>query len=126
VLSASSAHRVSVKIDDEDMRVEDLLLFEVLNTRSVGANVVVSSDAEPDDGWFSVVMAGEEHRAHLTNYLQQRIDGVAGHLMLPTRRAQRVQVQGWNEVHIDDEVRSTPAGQLLDLRMCPAMVNMLV
>ncbi len=125
VLASARSRYAHVSIDGERVQ-QNLLFLEVLNTRCVGARVVVSPTAEPDDGFFTVVMAGEEHRGELDKYLQRRLEGVVGHLTLPTRGAKHVQLHGWDQIHIDDEVRATPEGQAVDLHICGGMVNVLV
>ena len=39
------------------------------NTPAVGSNLLLSADANPSDGFFSVVTAGEEHRDAIREYL---------------------------------------------------------
>lgn len=82
----------------------EFLLVEVLNIRSVGPNLVLAPEANPSDGLFDVVAAGEEHRDEIDDYLRQRIKGREGRLSLPTRRARHVEVEGWQELHVDDTV----------------------
>ncbi len=94
----------ALRIDGE--RIEgEFLLVEVLNIRAVGPNLVLAPDADPSDGMFEVVMAREEHRAALDRYLRSRGEGRSDRLELPTRRARAVEVEGWKQMHIDDEVR---------------------
>jgi diacylglycerol kinase family enzyme len=80
---------------------EVLLLFEVLNIRSVGPNLVFAPDADPSDGYFDVVMAQESHREELMTYLDRRADGRDTRLALPTRRAREVVIAAGGELHVD-------------------------
>lgn len=116
---------VHIELDGNSME-KKLLMIEVLNIRSVGANVVVSLDATPSDGYFTVVMAGEAERGELDAYLKRRLQGLAGHLTLPTWRARSVRLEGWDHVHVDDAVVPVPAGEAVNLRIEPAVVNVLV
>jgi diacylglycerol kinase family enzyme len=54
---------------------EFLLVVEILNIRSIGPNLVLSAEANPSDGLFCVVMAGEEHREEIARYLQDLLVG---------------------------------------------------
>ena len=95
----------ALKVDGEPIDGE-FLLVEVLNIRAVGPNLVLAPDADPSDGLLEVVLAREEHRAALDRYLRRRGEGrAADRLELPTRRARTVEVEGWRQMHIDDEVR---------------------
>lgn len=82
----------------------DYLLLEVLNICSVGANVVLAPDADTSDGMFEVVTATDEHREHIADYLDRRIEGRDAKLELPVRRARRVEIHGWDRMHVDDVV----------------------
>jgi diacylglycerol kinase family enzyme len=105
VLARMSARHWSLRVDKEQMD-GDFLLLEVLNIRSVGPNLVLSPDGDPSDGLFCVVMAGEEHRDRLERYLREKIEGRETRLSLPVKRAREVEIGGWDEMHVDDEVRS--------------------
>jgi diacylglycerol kinase (ATP) len=99
----------------------------VLNTRSVGPNLVLSQDADPYDGYFSVVTAAEEQRDELSRYLQDRIDGRDNNnLALPVRRAQHVDIIGRGDTHIDDEVVRSAIPGTVSIRIETAAVEVLV
>lgn len=116
VLASLRAKPMTVVLDGKAV-AKDLLLLEVLNIRSVGANVVVSAGADPSDGFFDVVMAGEEHREQIDAYLRRRAEGIFGHLDLPTRRATRIEVAGCEAVHVDDEIHPLKPKETLQVRM---------
>lgn len=95
---------ISVSFDGDAIDGE-FLLVEVLNFRAVGPNLVLAPEADPGDGQLDVVMAREEHRGELDRYLRHLAEGRAARIELPTRRARTVEIDGWSQLHIDDEVR---------------------
>jgi diacylglycerol kinase family enzyme len=96
-------------LDMDGRRVDgEFLLVEVLNTSAIGPNLVLSDDAHAGDGFLSVVVAEEEHREELADYLRCRIDGSRCRVCLPTCRARRVVIDGCEEMHVDDEVHRAP------------------
>ena len=103
VLSELEPRRVTLNLDGRQM-TGDFIVAELLNTRSVGPNLALSSDADPSDGFFSVVTAGEEHRDQLARYLHDRLEGREGLLSLPTVCAREVEIQGLVDAHVDDEM----------------------
>jgi diacylglycerol kinase (ATP) len=103
VLSTFAPRRWTLRLDDEE-RTDDFLLVEVLNTRSVGPNIIFSEDADPSDGYLCVVTAREEHRDELASYFQDRIEGRERRLTLPTEYARHVDIVGRGDTHVDDEV----------------------
>lgn len=125
LLGELSPVRASLCIDGD--KVEDeFLLVEVLNIRAIGPNLVLAPDADPEDGLFEVVVAREEHRAELERYLRHRAEGRSGRLELPTRRARAVDLAGWNQLHIDDEVRLGSSMGIVSLTIEPGSLPILV
>ena len=112
VLSAFKPRCWTLRLDGEEMR-GTFVLAEILNTRSVGPNIVLSEEADPSDGYFTVVTAGEEHRDEVMRYLTERLEGRDSRLALPSRRARHIELQGQGDTHVDDElVRSAIPGAL--------------
>jgi diacylglycerol kinase (ATP) len=125
VLSRLEPRRWTLRLDGEEM-TGDFIAVEVLNTRSIGPNLVLSHDADPYDGYFSVVTATEEQRDELARYLQDRIEGREGRLALPTRRARHVDIHGRGDTHIDDEVVRSAIPGTVSIRIEAAAVEVLV
>ena len=102
------------------------LLIEIMNIGSIGPQLELASGIDPRDGWLSVVTAGEEQRAALIDYLSHRIEGRAFGLELPMEPARQVEVEGWTEVHIDDQVRHGLDAETITASITPAAVTVLV
>jgi diacylglycerol kinase family enzyme len=116
VLSRLKARRRAVTLDGR--REEGaFLLVEALNIRSVGPNLVLSPDASPSDGFFSVVLADEDQRETLADYLRARIAGENSPLRLTTRLAREMEIEDVEEMHVDDEVRSWASRETVSLRI---------
>jgi diacylglycerol kinase family enzyme len=125
VLSAFEARRWTLRLDGEET-TGDVILAEVLNTRSVGPNIVLSEDADPSDGYFSVVTAGEEHRDELTQYLRDRLEGREHRLSLPARRARHIELHGQGDTHVDDELLRSAIPGALSIHIEPGAVEVLI
>lgn len=111
---------------DEEPVDGDYLLFEILNVPSVGANLALGPDADSSDGRFDVVTAGEAERAPLAAYLEARGGGRTPTLRLPTRRARRIEITGWELMHVDDELRRIAEAGKVTLEIEPGAVVFLV
>jgi diacylglycerol kinase (ATP) len=105
---------------------DDFLLVEVLNIRSIGPNLVLSTDVDPSDGFFSVVTATEKHRKELDDYLSRRIEGTACNLTLPTWRAREIGIEGGDALHVDDEVQQSGPIGATSIRIEPGTLQFLV
>lgn len=125
VLKKLKPVRTTMTIDG--VRVsEELLMFEVLNIRSVGPNLVLAPDANPSDGLFDVILAGPEHRADLLEYLESRIRDNDLALSLPSHRARHVHIDSCDELHIDDERVDVCGLGGIDIRIAPGAATLLM
>jgi diacylglycerol kinase family enzyme len=124
VLARLTPRECTMSLDGTEVTA-GLLLVEVLNISAVGPNLVLSPDADPSDGLFSVVFASEEHREMLDAYLQQRIEGRESHLSLPAYRAQHVEIQGLSDLHIDDKIVHSDPPRTVSIRIEPAALETL-
>lgn len=115
-LSHAQATRWSYRIDGTPFN-EDVLLFEVLNMRSVGPLLQLSSGVSPTDGRLSVVTAHEEHRAALDRYLLARINNAPATIDLPIQHGTNIDINSPTTLHIDDGVRRMKERGIVSLRV---------
>jgi diacylglycerol kinase (ATP) len=125
VLLQLEPRRATLRVDSREMAGE-FIFAEVLNMRSVGPNLALSSDADPSDGFFSVVTAREEHREQLARYLQDRLAGRDGELSLPTVCARDVEIRGLLDAHVDDEIVRASLLEPITIGLEPHAVEFLV
>ena len=125
VLVDLEAQPVTLHVDGRRV-TGSFLLIEIMNIGSIGPQLELASGIDPRDGWLSVVTAREAHRPLLIDYLSHRIEGRAFGLELPTERARQVEVEGWTEIHIDDQVRRGLDAETIAASITPAAVTVLV
>ena len=123
-LAGMQAQRWTIALDGVATSGE-FLLVEVLNMPSIGPNLVLSEDASPCDGFFSVVIATERHREVLDQYLAHRIDGGERPLSLTPRLAKRIEIRGWHAVHVDDQLLRTDTSETVSMTIQPAALAFL-
>ena len=103
VLPSLEPRRIVMTLDDE--RVEgEFLLVEVLNMRSIGANLELAPEVDATDGFLDVVAATADDRAAIDADLARKIDGHPTDLRLPRWRVKKVEIHGWRTMHVDDKV----------------------
>jgi diacylglycerol kinase family enzyme len=124
VLAELQPQHWTVVIDGEE-RTGGFLLVEILNIPSIGPNLVLSDEANPTDGMFSVVIATEDHRRVLDEYLVHRIGGGERPLSMPLIHARRVEIRGVREVHVDDQLFETPSPETVSMTIEPAALQFL-
>jgi diacylglycerol kinase family enzyme len=104
----------------------EFLLLEVLNIRSVGPNLVLSPDASPSDGYLTVVVASENDREELDDYLR-RVPGAADvRLHLPVHKARSVEIEGVDTLHVDDRVTTLTGHSTLRAEIAQGVLEVLV
>ena len=103
----------------------EFLLVEVLNMPSIGPNLVLSPEADPGDGFFSVVIATERQRPQLDEYLVHRIEGGSSPLALAPQHAKHIQIRGWHDVHVDDQILQTDASETVSIDIAPGALEFL-
>jgi diacylglycerol kinase family enzyme len=124
VLSRLKARRWTLSLDGSRTS-GDFLLVEILNTRFVGPNLALSEHTNASDGFFTVVMGGEEHREELACYLN-RAEGRDCRLSLKTLRARHVEVHDGADIHVDDQVFGGPSPSIVSIQIEPAALTLLV
>jgi diacylglycerol kinase (ATP) len=102
----------TISIDGTELQ-DRYLLVEILNTPAVGPGIRLSSDVNAADGLLSVVVAGEGEREGVVNYLQARLNGHPKDAGLTAIRAERVELSGARELHVDDQVRDIGGGRIV-------------
>jgi diacylglycerol kinase family enzyme len=112
-----------VRIEGESID-NDALLVEVLNITTVGPRIRLSPDANPADGLLSVVVAGAADRDAIAAHLRAPWDDDDSHARLPSWRASRIEVTGWHDYHVDDDVRSAE-GETVTIRVEPGFLPVL-
>jgi len=125
ILAALVPRHLALRLDGEP-RSGEFLLVEALNIGVIGPNLVLGPDADPFDGLLEVVMAGEEQRGALDAYLRHRAEGRAHRLDIPTRRARAIEVDGWSEMHVDDEARLGSSLGVVSIGVEPGALEILI
>lgn len=105
----------------------NFLLCEIMNTRSVGPNLVLAPEADPGDGEFEVVLIEALQRDALAAYIQSKLDGEEPHTSFSITRARKVTVQQAGTLfHSDDELIKTEKEQEIHIELLPGVIDFLV
>jgi diacylglycerol kinase family enzyme len=103
----------------------DFLLVEVLNIRSIGPNLELSHEASPSDGLLTVVTATEKDREAISDYLKHLLSGQRASVSLAARHVRRVDLSGWEEIHVDDELLTVSPNAQVSIRIEPGALEIL-
>lgn len=81
------------------------LMAEVMNTKSIGPNLVLSPNGDPGDGELEMVTVPESDREKFAAYVLNKVNGSEETYLFNTIKAKEVEVS-WagTHLHVDDEV----------------------
>lgn len=80
------------------------LMVEIMNTKSVGPNLILSPQGDPGDGLLDVVLIKEDQRKELAAYVKSKIDKKESSFFSQPIKAKKVKIE-WDDIaHIDDEL----------------------
>jgi len=103
------------------------LLCEIMNTRSVGPNLVLAPEADPSDGEFEVVLVEESQREVLASYIQNKLAGNEPHTSFAITRARKITLQQEGTLfHSDDELIKAEPGRAIGIELLPGVIDFLV
>ncbi|WP_374164379.1 diacylglycerol kinase family protein [Arcticibacter sp. MXS-1] len=95
-----------IEADGRDLS-GDYLLVELMNITSIGPNLHLAPDADAADRMADIVLLGDEHRAELIRYLENKLRGIEERFPFPTTKACRILLDCDTQfVHVDDELIS--------------------
>jgi diacylglycerol kinase family enzyme len=81
------------------------LLVEVMNSRSIGPNLLLSPDADPGDGSFEIVLVPDEERQKLAEHIKGRLNREEVSFDFPTISGSKVEIHTEDTLlHADDEL----------------------
>ncbi len=123
VLRTLQPRHYGLTIEGEVFEQESLLV-EVLNISTVGPRIRLSEEANPADGLLSVVVASADDRELIAQHLSRDWDDHAHHARLKSWRATRIEVRGWHDYHVDDEVR-VAEGETVSIHVEPGILPVL-
>lgn len=93
-----------IKIDGT-LHAGKFLMAEIMNTQSIGPNLVLSPFADPADGEFEVVLIPESQRDKLVDYISAKISGEEHSDWFDTYKARQLEIHCKQFVaHVDDEI----------------------
>jgi diacylglycerol kinase (ATP) len=126
LLPAYKPHHCQLEIDGTDFSGQ-YLLVEVMNTRSIGPNLLLAPGAHPDDGELEVVLVSEGEQEQFASYLAHKLRGEEVDAAFPTVKAHKIKVS-WEgtHVHVDDEVVKIKKGQEVEIEIKPGLLEFLV
>jgi len=116
------AKKLKMKLAESHFETE-CILAEVMNIPSMGPRLILSSNADPGDGQFDIIIVTDKQRQELLDYIDGLLNGSDVALKIKPIRASRLTME-WEgkKIHIDDECRSY-SGQQIKITLLDSLIE---
>ncbi|NML20061.1 diacylglycerol kinase [Pseudoflavitalea sp. G-6-1-2] len=127
IVTTAKSRYCKLELDGED-HSGDYLLLEIMNTRTIGPNLVLAPQADPGDGHFDAVWIREDERNKLLEYLQHRLNREDAHPPFHSVSCRRIHLE-WAgaQWHLDsalEKLQKPPVTASIEL--VPEMLQFLL
>ena len=103
------------------------LLVEVMNTKAIGPNLVLSEKAVPDDSVFEVVMVPESQRQLLADYVAGKLEGSENPPTLQMVQGAHIEID-WlgKEMHVDDKFMALKKSAVITVELREKLISFIL
>jgi len=103
------------------------LLIEIMNTQSIGPNLILSPDADPGDGRFELIAIPESDREQLLNYIESKINGDEIENDFKRIICRNIKIKGdCNRLHVDDELIKLDKPAEIEIQLQDRLLEFLI
>ncbi|MGO4876763.1 diacylglycerol kinase family protein [Pedobacter psychrotolerans] len=105
ITRAYPARKCQISIDGEKIE-KHCIMVEIMNISRLGPNLKLSEKADPGDGFFDVVIVGEENRMAMESYITDIAKGKNIPFPIASIPAKNISIS-WEgtDMHIDDTIK---------------------
>lgn len=116
-----------IKIDDVEYS-GNFLMVEIMNIRSIGPNLNISTTGKPDDGMLDVILISASQRENLADYVRNRLkNGKKTRFFYPSLKAKKIKVEwGGKLLHADDELVTVGKFKKIKIEVVQNVLNFFV
>jgi diacylglycerol kinase (ATP) len=104
IINSYGARHCELTVDGTDHSGE-FILAEIMNTQSIGPNLILSPLADPGDGEFEVILVPEQHKEKFAEYILSKSRGIEETFQFHTLKGKEIIIR-WEgtHVHADDQI----------------------
>jgi len=108
----------NIEVDDQFITGK-FLMIEVMNIRSIGPNLCLSQDSNPGDGIMEVILFGTDDRKRLSNYVEDKLNGVENQYAFRTLSGKNIRlIWDGSRCHADDELITINKNSDISIQVC--------
>ncbi|MBC8034352.1 MAG: NAD(+)/NADH kinase [Chitinophagaceae bacterium] len=112
---------------DGSLHSSKYLMVEIMNTRSVGPNLLIAADADPGDGELDIILVPEEKRNELAIYVLGLIREESPVFPILSLKGKEVDLE-WDSTHLhaDDQLIKVEKNTKVRIRLESGLLDFLV
>jgi len=120
------SRKCKLEIDDTDHSGE-FILAEIMNTKSIGPNLVLAPLNDPGDGELEVVLIPEKQKEKFIECIFCLIQGKQENFQFYTLQAKKINIS-WQgtHAHVDDKILKLEENKEIKLEIKPGILNFMV
>ncbi|HEY0731773.1 MAG TPA: hypothetical protein VGD33_05105, partial [Chitinophagaceae bacterium] len=103
------------------------ILAEVMNTKSIGPNLVLNPNSDPGDGELEIVLIPESQKQKFADYIKCLINDEKASYQFSSIQAKKVTIS-WDgtHAHVDDEVMKLKEKEEINIEIKPNALHFLI
>jgi len=126
IITTYSAPYCDLEIDGKDY-AGNYLLMEIMNTKAIGPNLVLSPHGDPGDGQFEVVMIPEQQKEKFLLQVFEMFNGTEQHYKFDLIKGKNIKLNCTESpCHVDDELINLDKGEEINIQLMEGMFTFLV
>lgn len=126
IIKSYPAVKCEITIDGNTIK-KNCIMAEIMNISRLGPNLKLSEKADPGDGYFDVVIVGEEDRTLMEKYVENIASG--NYLPFPIEPILGKEIDiKWKgeDLHIDDELKTDHKKYKLSISILHSLLEVIV
>jgi len=126
IITTYSAPYCHLEIDGKDYS-GNYLLMEIMNTKAIGPNLVLSPHGDPGDGQFEVVMIPEQQKEKFLLHVFEMFNRTEQHYKFDLIMGKNIKLKCTESLcHVDDELINLDKGEEINIHLMEGMFTFLV
>ena len=128
-------HQIILSYEPKECRLEvdgmdhsgKFLLAEIMNTPSIGPNLLISPLSDPGDGEFEIVLVPDQHKEKFATYVEGKLRGLDETYSFNTLKGKNISIS-WEgtHVHVDDQIVKLNKGAEVKVQIKKGLLEFLV
>ena len=126
IVDESPPFNCELDIDGKTIRGQ-FLLVEIMNTKSIGPNLLLAPESDTGDGFLDTVIVPYDEKDRFSRFIESRLEGKDLPFDFESIPGKKIRIKSSSEfIHIDDEMIKLPKGEQVTVEMREGLLQFLI